>query len=467
MKNPHALRKTAVAVSSLEGMDTVKTMTVCCRIAPAILVALLSCLPGVHAVTLDECIVATLRNNPDVRAATERVQAATAAIQEARSAYYPMLVGSTTYARTDNPPQAFMMMLNQRSVSMQSDFNNPRDTDNLALSLGVKYRLYDFGRRGLDNEMAKDGAEVSRWVLRGLQNDLIHQVTRGYYTVLQAGAFVTVQEETVKTLEESLRVANERVKAGAALKTDVLNLEVQLAQATEDLIRARNGVRLSLAALNTAIGTNLAAAANVRAGGELPSAKPPESEDLSAIQNRPELQAARKGAEIQQTALQKARRQYWPTVNAFGSLDGNSDVSTDFERSYIVGVVAEVDIFDGFRRGAAVSGAKAQKRAAEAEEEKAANNLRLDLTSASIQAGDAWERLDVVRRSIGNAEEALRITQQRYQQGAADLPELLTAQVGLTGTRSRNVAALYDYWIALSNLERAKGQLVGRYSTGE
>jgi outer membrane protein TolC len=126
-------------------------------------------------------------------------------------------------------------------------------------------------------------------------------------------------------------------------------------------------------------------------------------------------------------------------------------------------VAAEVEFFDGFRRGAAVSGASAQQRAAEAEVEKAASNLRLDLTSASIQAEESWNRLDVARKSIENAEEALRITQQRYQQGAADLPELLTAQVGLTGTRTRNVAARYDYWIALSNLERAKGQLVERY----
>lgn len=440
-----------------------KLMAFCSRILPAILVAMLLPNPGADAVTLDECIVTTLQNNPDVHVATERVQAARAAIKEAQSAYYPMLVGSTTYARTDNPPQAFMMMLNQRTVSMQSDFNNPPETDNLALSLGVKYRLYDFGRRELDNEMAKDGAKISQLVLRGLQNDLIHQVTRGYYSVLQAGAFVTVQEESVKTLKESLRVANERLKAGGALKTDALTLEVQLAHAQEDLIRARNGVKLSLAALNTAIGTNLVDSANLPAKVELPGPKPPVSADVNSIENRTELQVARKGAEIQQAALRKARRQYWPTVNAFGSMDWNSDVSTDFERSYIVGVAAEVEFFDGFRRGAAVSGASAQQRAAEAEVEKAASNLRLDLTSASIQAEESWNRLDVARKSIENAEEALRITQQRYQQGAADLSELLTAQVGLTGTRTRNVAALYDYWIAISNLERAKGQLVERY----
>ena len=433
-------------------------------IVPTLVLAGLTCASAGRAVTLDECIGTALRRNPDVRAATERVQAARAAIREARSAYFPVLGSSVTYARTDNPPQAFMMLLNQRSVSLQSDFNNPPDTDNLALSLGVKYRLFDFGRRGLDNDMAREGAEASLLILQGLQNDLIHQVTRGYYAVLQAAAFVAVQEESVTTFEESLRVANERMKAGGAVKTDVLNLDVQLAQAKEDLIRARNGVKLSLAALNTAIGATLVSATNLPDRVDQPAVKPPADEDPAVVQNRPELLAARQAVQIRQAAVRKARRQHLPTVNAFGSVDWNSDVSSDFERSYLVGVAADLDLFDGGRRRAAVSGARAEERATEAEAEKAANELRLDLTSASLQAGEAWERLDVVRKSIENAEEALRITKQRYQQGAADLPELLTAQMGLTGTRTRNVAALYDYWIALSNLERAKGALVRRYA---
>ena len=169
-------------------------------------------------------------------------------------------------------------------------------------------------------------------------------------------------------------------------------------------------------------------------------------------------------SEILTDGLRKAKRQYWPALNAFGSLDWNSDVSTDFERSYMVGVVAEVDLFDGFRKQAGVDGAAARQRVAEAEVEKAKNHLRLDVTSASLQAEEAWERLDVARKSIANAEEALRITRQRYEQGAADLPELLTAQAGLTGTRSRNVAAFYDYLTALSNLERARGALARRYA---
>lgn len=427
----------------------------------------LVCGTAAHGVTLDECIATALSGNPDVRAATERVQAARAALIEARSAYYPMLGTAATYAHTDNPPQAFMMLLNQRAVSMQSDFNNPPGTDNLALSLGARYRIFDFGRRGLDNAMARNEADIARLLLQGLQNDLVHQVTHGYYSALQAAAFVGVREESIQTLSESLRVANERLRAGGTIKTDVLNIEVQLAQAHEDLIRARNGVKLSLAALNTAIGTNLATAASIATNVEPPVAGPPASGDAGAIEDRPELQAARMAAEIRLAALRKARRQYLPTVNAFGSSDWHSEVSSDFERSYIVGVTAELELFDGFRRGAAVDRAAAQQRAVEAEVAKAGDTLRFDLTSSAIQAGEAWERLDVARKSIVNAEESLRIAQQRYQQGAADLPELLTAQVGLTGTRTRNVAALYDYLIAVSNLQRAKGELGQRHARAD
>ena len=425
--------------------------------------ALAGMMTGAKAVTLDECINAALAGNPDVRAASEQVQSARAAVREAQSAYYPALGASAGYALTDNPPQAFMMRLNQRSASLQSDFNNPSSTENLALSLGAQYILFDFGRRGLDARMARDSAEIAGLVLRGLQNDLVHQVTAGYHGVLQAASFVAAQEESVQTLMESRRVAQERLQAGGSLKTDVLNLDVQLARAGDELIRARNGVKLALAALNTAIGREMASTSDMPAAVTSPGDRPRESEDPDAIQSRPEMQAALLMSRIRDAGYTKARRQYTPTLSVFGSLDWNSDVSEDFENSYMVGAQAQVALFDGFRRRASVSGAAAQVRAARAGIDKVANQLRLDLKTASIKAGEAWERMETANKCTESAEEALRITRERYQSGAADIPELLTAQSGLTGTRTRNISALYDYLMALSNLERARGALVQRH----
>ncbi len=437
-----------------------------CLPAVVLAVSLILALPQpARSVTLDECLAAALEHNQDVVAAVERLRAARAAVTAAWSAWYPMLGASAGYARTDNPPQAFMMSLNQAQASLEKDFNKPDDTENLALSLGLQLELFDFGRSRLGAKMARGQADVAEFALQGLRNELLHQVTRGYYAVLQAAAFVAVQEESLATLRESLRVARERLDAGGAIQTDVLNLEVQVAQAGDELIRARNAARLARAALNTAIGVDMLADADQPEAPAGPGPMPQPIKDPAAVaRRRPEYLAACRMAEVRQTGFRRARLEYTPTLSAFGSLDWNSEFSSDFENSYVFGVQARMTFFDGFRRNAAMRAAQAEARAAQAEKDKAERQLRLDVISAELKAAEAAERLETVGKSIKSAEEALRITRERYQSGAADIPELLTAQVGLTGTRMRNVIALYDYLCALSDLERAQGGLVRKYA---
>jgi outer membrane protein TolC len=424
--------------------------------------ALALLLTPARAVTLDACIRAALEANPDAQAAEARIAAAREAVRQAASAWYPTVTVSSTLARTDNPPQAFFMQLNQRTASLQNDFNQPGDVDNWRNSVGAKVRLLDAGQRCYQHAAAKLGARAEAAGKRALDNELVHQVTRAYYGVLQAQAFVQVREESAASLAEGLRVANERLRAGSAMKSDALTLEVQLAEAREDLIRARHGALLALAALNTAIGRDLVSAT------ALPEAAPKDEAlqapviepNLDAVEARPELEAAQLAAQAQEKMQRKTERENWPTLSAFGSADWDSAANTDFQRSYFVGAVAEWDLFTGFRQSGAAAEAKARAAAAKAVAQKALNNLRLDLRQAQLAGSEAWERLAVTQHSVVSAEEALRITSERYRQGAADVTDLLTAQVGLTATRSRSTAAYYDLLVAQSNLKRARGELV-------
>jgi len=418
-----------------------------------------------RGITLDACIRAALANNPDAEAAQRRLTAAQAAAREAQSAWYPWVNLAAGYQRSDNPPQAFFMRLNQRSATLQEDFNHPDDTENLRGTVSAQWRLFDL-RRGADNQMARLGAEVGGAQLAAVRNQLIYEVTRNYYSALQAQGFIDVQAEAVRSLEESLRVAQERFKAGSTVKTDVLNLEVQLAQAREDLIRAQNGFLLALAALNTAIGRDVVAAEDLRPADIREPVAPPATADPEAIRDRPELQAAMLLTRVQETAWRKAQREYAPVISAFGSSDWDSDVSTDFQQSYTVGVLGELNVFDGFRTRAALAAARARYEAARADEQQARNRLKLDLTQAHLGAQEAWQRLQVTRKSLESAEEARRITQEQYRQGAADITLLLTAQVGQIAQRTRDVAARYDYLTALSNLARAQGARVQEYGAG-
>lgn len=418
--------------------------------------------PAARAVTLDAAVQAALENSPTLQAAESRIESAQAMLRQAKSYYYPSIGLAATYARSDNPPQAFMMTLNQRQLNMMDPAfnpNEPDDTENLRGSITAQWRLFDL-QRDAGKRMAGHGAAASAEAFAAARNQLVHEITRGFYGVLQAQAFAEVQQKSVASIEESLRIARERFDAGGAVKTDVLNLETQLAQAREDLIKARNGAQLALAALNSGIGSDLVAPDTIESPNSAAfEAPPPECKDPEAFENRPELRAARLMRQIKEQDLRKAKAGYAPTISAFGSLDADGDASSDFEQSYMAGVMAEINIFDGARTRAAVQAAQAELAAAQADEDRARLNLKLDLQQAFLGTREAWERLGVVRKSLETAQEAQRIVQEQYQQGAADISILLQTQVGVTAMQTRSAAAQYDYLTALSNLQRAKGEL--------
>ncbi len=422
-----------------------------------------TCVPAASAATLTESIHAALAHNPGLQGARARVEAARAAQVTARAHYWPTLVAGANYSLTDNPTQAFMMALNRRAFDLGDpnlDFNNPDDTDHLRLTAGLRYPLFDPQRRTAQT-VSRHGVTAEQFATAAYQNTLIYKVKEGYYRALQARDHVQVQDDRITGLQESLRVARERFDAGTVIVTDVLNLEVQVAQAREELIRAWHGFELALAALNTAIGVDLVTAETLTAPETTIPTLP--TTDRRGVKRHPELQAIAALLDIRQAEIRDARAAYAPTVSAFGSVDWDSDVSSDFERSYLVGVMAEWELFDGFRRRGQLRQARAQQAAARAKWDQARRELQLALQQAQIQAKEAYERLEVTRAAAASAAQALTLTRDQYVQGAATLADVLTAQSGFTSMQTRRTSAFYDHLTALANVERAQGQLIDRY----
>ncbi len=416
---------------------------------------------GAIAITLEECIETALKMNPGLEAAAYRVKAARSAHQKAQSTWYPNITASGNYSRTDNPAQAFMMELNQERLDFQDpnfDITDPGDTQNIRLSLAMEYLLFDGGRSRLTEQMAEQKIEMSNYARTAARNDLVYEVTKGYYDVLKAGDFVTVFRETAASIEKSLNMARERFQEGTVVKTDVLNLEVQLAQAQEDLIRAENSVHLAVAALNTAIGADI-----VQPDALLPplqGSRPllSKSRRDQSIEQRPELQAAALLAKTRKLDIKESERGYLPTMTAFGSMDMDSRDADNFEESYIFGVKAGWNLFDGFARSGDISEARARRNEALAHLKKTRQQLELDLKEAELQVSNTFQRLKATRKAIESAEESLYITRERYENGAIEITALLNAQSAMTSSAARNRAAYYEYLEALANLDRATGK---------
>jgi outer membrane protein TolC len=78
-------------------------------------------------------------------------------------------------------------------------------------------------------------------------------------------------------------------------------------------------------------------------------------------------------------------------------------------------------------------------------------------SSAGLLA--AVERIGVAKAAVAEAEESLRIVQNRYQAGMTNVTELLRNETALLESRTRFLAAVHDQRVAATMLEYSAGHL--------
>ena len=421
---------------------------------------------GAAPVTVEQCIDAALSANPGLEAAAQQIAAAAAAHLRAKAAYYPRLGVQAQYGLTDNPTQAFMMELNQRNLDMSNpsfDPNNPADTDTLRLSASLRWMLYDGGRRRAKVGMATQQTGFAALQRDAARNNLVFGVTRGYYQSLQALAMERVRADAVTSLAASLRIAEARHKAGSVVKTDVLNLRVQLAAAQEDEIRASNGTLLAMAGLNAAIGRRFVTYEQLAVPDSFVAPPAPPYIARATVEQRAEYQAALTQMRIGALDWKRAKGRHLPDVNAFGSYDYDAADLDEAEGSYFAGVQASWPLFTGFEKSGDIRQAKANSQGAAARARSIHDKLELELQQAQLSLNESAKRSTVALTAIESAAEALRITRALYQEGAADISQLLVAEVGQTESRTRAAAAFFDVRIAEAAVGRANGTLAPHY----
>lgn len=419
-----------------------------------LVVSLASAEDAPRQLTLPEAIQLALQNNPDLATAQQRVAAARAGILQAESALWPRLRVSESYAASDTPVQAFMMTLNQRAFSFGADFNRPGTTDNLNTKVLAHWSLYDGGQSLASRQAARLNTEAASQSLEAVRNDLVFEVTRAYHTIGKARQFVSVTEASVSNMTATVNVSSNRVAAGQALKTDLLDAEVRLAENRENFVRARHAEALSELVFRNVLGVS---------EKETVTASPhpvtlSEAKSLTTDgRMRPELLAAENAVAAAERKVRVAQAGHWPRVNTFASYDLDSGDTRRFEDSWVAGVSVELDVFDGFLTRGKVAEARANLETARHQARKMALAIALEIRQAQLSLEDAFARLETTGKTVAQAEESLQITKDRYANGLALIPQLLDAETALTAARHRRAAAETDVLIAHAALARALG----------
>jgi outer membrane protein TolC len=401
--------------------------------------------------TLERALEQALARNPDARLARQRIAAARAGLEQANAAVWPHLQFQSSYTRTDNPMMVFGNILNQRAYPAAGlNFNDVPDADDLNAKGLVTVPLYAGGKIQAGRTAAKANDQAARQDSDAVRNALGFEVARAFHTALKTRQFIRAAEAAVNSYEKNLAIAKKRFEGGALLKTELLDIQVRLAQAREDLVRARNANALAQHVLRNLIGIE---EGEFVVAESAPDVAAPDSADYS---RRAELAAARQRERAAQAQVRNAQGGYLPRVSAFGSLDYDYGAKFDHDgESYTAGALLQWDIWDGKLTRAKVREASANLESAREEARKLRLALDLEVQRARLDLEAAKERLGVTDQAVAQAAESADLTRARFEQGLALSTQLIDAETALIAARVRRAEAQADQRIAVAALRKA------------
>jgi len=356
----------------------------------------------------------------------------------------------------------------QRNTGAISEIYPP-ETSEWQVQLKATENLFAGGGIHSSIQGAKLGRDAALYDLQSAVNAALLDVRTRFYNVLLTREKVQVQEENVKLFERQLQDAQNQYKAGSVSNFEVLRAQVSLANAQPDLITARNDYRIAIEQLRQSLGVPAGprgtAAAFPEVVGSLDTA--PETYELDsalamAHERRPELLSLSKRQDAGEQSVVNAKSTYYPNLAAVGSYEwfgaGLAQGGTYNANGWLFGLQSSWAIFDGRATAGHVRQARSlleQARISYSSEELA---IDVEVRQALSSLDEAAELVAASKKTVGEADEALRLANARYHAGTATQLDVLTSQVSLTQARTNELQANYTYLTAAAAMRKAVGQ---------
>jgi outer membrane protein TolC len=417
--------------------------------------------------TIKDAIRFALDNNPDIDMAIARIRQSEAMIDEALASFWPAFSVYGDYLQGDAPSSYFFKTIDQRRLTPGTDFNDPGWFQNYEIGFKGKFNIFNGGRDYLRKRMAETGMDIHALDYESIENGLITSVIHAYFNVLAAQDYIRIAQESVDTVVKQLNILEVQYKGGGALKSDLLSMKVRLAQTRENLVRAENNHSLSLAALANLLGLDPDTTFDLEEGERMEASFPSDYGEglVQALAHRPDLQKIRLQIIQSQMALDAARSEYLPRLDAHFTyyldapdLDFDADLA-----NWTAGIILNWDVFTGFSTNSKVKKTSSVIDEMLAADRKTVQSIQLDLKTAFLKLEEAKASLAVGEASVAQAEESLRLVKQQYTGGSETITRYLEAEMARNRARNRATAAYYDREKSMANLGRALGYW-GRYA---
>ena len=419
------------------------------------------------SLSLQQAVAIALEKNPLRKAAIADTKMASAGVRAARSFLMPHVSFSETATRGDDPVYVFGSELRQQRFT-SADFalnklNTPLPFGNFSTRFGGTWNLFDSFATWHGINQAKQMNQAVGHQLDRTDQEIVFRVVSSYYDVLLAARELEVAEQSAKTANSIMERSQARFDSGLTVESDLLTAKVRMAARQQEVIRARNTLEVVRAHLNTAMGMPIDSpfqTTEALAEHTLPAPVLGEVEK-QALANRPDLKRIASEEAAQRQSVSMAKSAFGPRVNAFAGweMDNPTLVAGGGGNNWLGGIEVQFDIFQGGARRAELSRQRALQEKVVAMKQAAGDAVRLEVRRAYYETDANRQQIEVARAAIAQAQESLRINQDRYDSGLTTITDLLGAEDAARRSQTDYWEAVYHFQTSYANLELASGSL--------
>ncbi len=411
--------------------------------------------------TLKQTIEAAIKANLRLQQSQDEIEAAQANKKARTTEFFPTLNARYSYLRRDNPtttvfgtPQTGLVdvLVNpEEEYNFVTSFNQPIFT---GFALFNQYKI------------ASLGLDVAEFLEKITRQNVILDAKNAYYSILKTQKLVDVARDTVRQIAAQKDVAENMYQVGMSPLNDLLQSQVQLANAKQRLITAQNTMEIAKSQFNTLLRKPVNAPVVIADILDYTSFEYDIDYCLTRAEaNRLEIQVADLEVQIAGKDYKLSQRDYYPAVNLTGTWthrgtdwDVNGGRGIGDKEFWDIRATATWNFWEWGRTRYGVKEKLSRLSQAKSRKKEIHDNIDLEVKEAYLRTIESEKNITTIEKATEQAKENLRITEERYKEQVSTTTDVLVAQTLLTDTMTNYYNALYDFKIAKAVLYRAIGQ---------
>jgi outer membrane protein TolC len=423
-------------------------------IQPILFPFLLKAQEPVEIFSLKQTIESAVKANLGLKSSKEETAAALAVKKAQRTHFFPTLSASYEYNRVDaETVTSGITWVPKERYNFVTSFSQPIFTGFSLL------RQYDIAKLGLDR------AQIKEQLVR---QDIILDAKNAYFQILQAQKLHDIAQKTVVQIRAQKEVADNFYQVGMTPLNDLLQAQVELANAKQELIVAKNNLDNAESNFNTLLRRPINTPVVLKDILDYSPFEETLEYCLSeAEKNRIEIKMSDMEIEISQKEIQLAKKDYYPSIDLKGNyfnygtewdVDGGEGIYDP--TGWNIQAVAKWNFWEWGRTSYGVKEKHSRLAQAQLQKKEIFDNIHLEVKTAYLRTQEAERAIKTVETAIEQAKENYRINQERYKEQISTQTDVLIAQTLLTRTMTNYYNALYAFKISKATLYRSIGQEV-------